>query len=224
MAHIKKRTYTSTVTGKTSTYYRASYVAPDGVNRTKQYRRKADAQIWLDLHGGDVARGEWLDPKAARVGFRQHAEEWKANTVKLRGSTKERDFGYLDRYILPTFGHMALGQIDHTAVQAWVTTLATRGPAPWWDTTDPKKKARVTRPVAPATAVKAYQIMTKIMSRAVAAKKIRWNPCTDIELPKIETDEMRFLNVNEIDAAGRRDPPPLPGHGNGWMLWGSACR
>lgn len=199
MAHIKKRTYERR-NGKVSTYWRATYTAPDGRNRTRQFDRKVDAQAWLDLNGADVLRGEWFDPDKAGERFATWVADWKATMVDLRPSTLERDLGYVDRYIVPTFGHMTLGQIDHMAVQTWITTLTKTGPDPWWDATDPKNAKRRTKPLAPATAVKAAQIMGKIMATAVTARKIKWNPCTDLKLPKMEREEMRFLAVDEVDA------------------------
>jgi hypothetical protein len=61
----------------------------------------------------------------------------------LRPSTRARDLGYLEPYILPHFGDMRLGSIDHMAVREWITQLTTR--------TQPKV-------LAPAAVVKAGQI------------------------------------------------------------------
>jgi hypothetical protein len=62
--------------------------------------------------------------------FADWAEEWRTSIVDLRPSTKTRDLGYLERYVLPRFGKLELGQIDHMAVRAWVAELSGSGRPP----------------------------------------------------------------------------------------------
>ncbi len=197
MAHIQRRTYKSRRTGKKTASWQARYTAPDGHERTKRFERKVDAERWLDTNGADIARGQWIDPKGGRIKFSGWAEQWKATTVGLRPSTRVRDLGYLHRYILPTFGDMALSSIDHMTVSGWVAQLTAAGPEPWWDRSKQPKRKR--RSISPATAVKAHQILGKIMTTAVDAGKISASPCERVPLPRIEREEMRFLTTTEID-------------------------
>jgi integrase len=81
--------------------------------------------------------------------------------------------------ILPTFGAMPMAQIDRLAVREWIAGLSASGRSP-------------------ATVVKAVQIMGKVMKTAVAGAAIRSNPCADIPLPRIEREEMRFLDPGEV--------------------------
>ncbi len=53
---------------------------------------------------------------------------WRAGIVDLRPSTLAHDDGYVDRYILPTFGSRRLADIDHAAVTVWVAEMVTIGP------------------------------------------------------------------------------------------------
>jgi integrase len=52
--------------------------------------------------------------------------------------------------------------------------------------------------LAPATVVKAYNILSKMMSGAVDAGLIVQSPCRNIKLPKVEQDEMRFLTPDGV--------------------------
>jgi hypothetical protein len=90
-------------------------------------------------------------------------ERWRAGVVDLRAPTLVRDDGYIERYLLPEFGPLRIGDIDHARVQTWVAALTARG-------------------LAPATVVKAGQIM----STAVAAGLITISPCANVRLPRIE--------------------------------------
>ena len=73
----------------------------------------------------------------------------------------------------------ARGSIDHTAVATWVADLSASG-------------------LAPATVVKAAQIMGKTMGAAVDAGRIRNDPTARVKLPRIEHHEMRFLTPAEV--------------------------
>jgi integrase len=194
MGYVQKKIYKSRREDSTkeTVAWVGRYTAPDGRERSRRFAKKSDADKWLKANQGDVVRGQWIDPKAGRVPFVEWAEEWRDTRVGLRASTKARDFGYLDRYILPTFGKMDLSAIDPMTVERWLAELTGPGPRPW-------RRGVERRRLSPATAVKAQQILSKILARAVRAKKIAANPCDDLELPRIEREEMRFLTVKEVD-------------------------
>jgi integrase len=107
-----------------------------------------------------------------------------------------RDDGYVERYILPTFGSRRLSDIDHSAVKSWVAEMVTTGPVPWWDVTEEPKRKR--RPLAAATVTTASQILGKIMNAAVDAGRIKSSPCVGVKLPRIEREEMAFLTPAQI--------------------------
>jgi integrase len=169
MAYVKKRN------GR----WQAAYRDPDKQERTKTFDRKVDAERWLDLNGADLARGQWLDPRLGKVAFSDWAERWTATTVANRVSTRARDASYLRTHILPVFGDRAVGSIIHLEVRGWVAELSSRK--------------------APATVQKAFQILSKIMGAAVDAGLIPANPCDRVPLPRVEREEMRFLNPAEVD-------------------------
>jgi integrase len=192
LAHIQKRSRRSARTGKVVTTWQARYTGPDGKERSRRFNRRADAEKWLLVNGGDIVRGSWIDPAAGKVLFKEWADRWRVTRVNLRPSTRERDDGYLDRYILPTFGSMYLSAIDHMSVEEWVAELTGRGPKPW-------SANRKRRPLSPATVVKAQQILSKILAQAVRAGRISANPCDGVRLPRIEREEMRFLTVKQVE-------------------------
>jgi integrase len=142
---------------------------------------KADANAYLAAAETQIRRGAWIDPWAARMRFADWAEEWRASIVDLRPSTKARDLGYLERYVLPRFGELELRQIDHMAIRAWVAELSASG-------------------LAPATTTKAAQLLGKIMKSAVQAGLLLKSPGDGVRLPRIERVEMRFLDASEVRA------------------------
>ena len=149
---------------------------------------KADANAYLAHVETQIRRGSWIDPWGGHVGFAEWAEEWKSTIVDLRPSTKTRDVGYLERYVLPRFGSLELGEIDHMMVRSWVAELSASG-------------------LAPSTTTKAAQLLSKIMRAAVQAGYLPKSPCDGVRLPRIERVEMRFLEPGEVIAlADAMDP------------------
>lgn len=100
--------------------------------------------------------------------------------VGLEATTKARDESYLRTHILPVFGDRPLASIDYSTCQAWVNELTTRK--------------------APATVVKAAQIMGKVMKTAVRARKIAANPMAEVSLPTVEESEDVYLTPAQVEA------------------------
>ena len=65
---------------------------------------KADASAYLSTVETEILRNLWIDPAGAQVLFSDWAEQWSSTVVDLRPSTRARDLGYLERYVLPHFG------------------------------------------------------------------------------------------------------------------------
>ncbi len=94
-------------------------------------------------------------------------------------ATFARDEGYLNRYILPVFGELALGEVSVGLVRSWIANLTASG-------------------LAPATVVKAGQILNKILRAAVEEGMIGTNAASAVRLPRVERHEMRHLSPFEV--------------------------
>lgn len=161
--------------------YDVRYRDPARRLRKKTFGRKVDAERFAKTIGADLVRGDWTDPRGGQLLFADWLAAWQATTTNLRPSTVARDESYLRSHVLPRFGDLRLVDIDHMAVRAWVSDLSAAG-------------------LAPATVVKAAQIMGKVLRAAVDAGKLKASPCERIPLPKIEREEMRFLDPAEVGA------------------------
>lgn len=160
-----------------------------------QTRDTADeAWDWLSDEQTDRRRGEWTDARKGKVTFAEWQAQWR-ETVVLRESTTARDFGYINRYMLDDLGELTLTQIDYMRVTAWVATMRARLARQ----SKADREAGVTpSPLAPATVVKAAQILGKIMRSAVHARMIPFDPTADVVLPSIDEEEMRILDIDAI--------------------------
>jgi integrase-like protein len=74
---------------------------------------------------GKVARGEKIAP--VKVRFQEVAEQWFASKRRLRPWTRKLYRAALDNELLPTFGHLKLGQIDADSVARFIRKLEARG-------------------------------------------------------------------------------------------------
>ena len=63
-----------------------------GREHSKAFGRKTDAQKWLDEVTAAVVTGQYVDPKAGQVTFRDYAERWRAIQVQrpARGRMSRR--------------------------------------------------------------------------------------------------------------------------------------
>jgi len=168
-----------TINRDTSGAWRARYRDPSGKQRSRNFPRRRDAEQFLTSVDHSKAISAYVDPALGRITLGSWVKDWRKGVVDLRPSTLARDDGYIDRYLLPTFERRRLADIDHADVRAWVAELSARG-------------------LAPATVVKAAQIMGKIMAVAVQDGRLAASPCTGLRLPHIERREMRFLTPGEV--------------------------
>jgi hypothetical protein len=95
-----------------------------------------------------------------------------------------RDRAYLNSLVLPRFGTTPLAAITQPDVQAWVAQLTARG-------------------FAPATVVKAYQLLGRTLTAAVNADMIPRSPCRAVRLPKVEVHGQLYTGPPKT-RAGRR--------------------
>lgn len=169
MANIEKR----------GASYRVRYRTPEGRSRNKSFDRRVDAQRFATSVENSKLVGTYVDPSAGRKTFGKWWFECERSTVDLRPSTRARDESYGRQYLLPRFEHTPIGRIDHLAVKTWVAELSARG-------------------LAPATVVKAAQLLGRTLRAAVDAGLIPANTAERVGLPRIERHEMRFLTPAQV--------------------------
>ena len=104
------------------------YRGPDGRMRSapSTFGRKTDAALWLSVMQAELARGDWIAPEMARQDFADYAEQWLRDRV-LKVRTLELYRGILGNHLLPTFGTMAMGEIDEASVRRWRKDAWRRG-------------------------------------------------------------------------------------------------
>lgn len=191
------------LTSKGETRYMVRYRKPDGT-QTKQrgFKRKLDAVNWAAAHVTIAkATGSFVDPQAGRVRLSTLWPAWiAAKKVKVKASyleTLEREWRVR---VEPQWGGREVASITHAEIQAWVADLHA-------DETD--DDGNITKKGASATVVlRAEGILSGLLEQAVRNRLIAANPCRNLEMPRKQRKEHRYLTCDELlhlaDAAGER--------------------
>ena len=145
--------------------YRASYLAPDGKRRAGEttFATVADANAWLATVQADIVNKSWRPPEPSRETVGAYARRWLALGVGRNGdplspTTAELYELLWTRWLEPTFGDVALGDISVEMVRTWLAESRAEHPG----STQPAK---------------AYRLLRAILNVAVDDEKIPANPC-----------------------------------------------
>lgn len=100
--------------------WRVRYREPSGVERSRHFERKGDAERFRATVQADVLRGTCLDPDAGKVTFADFAKLWlSGQTIDV--STRQALEVRLRVHLLPTFGDEELRAIRPSTVQSWLS-------------------------------------------------------------------------------------------------------
>lgn len=108
--------------------YRARYVAPDGSEKSRSFPdgKKRLAEDWLNRIEADMSRGQYTDPKAARMTFQEFGEKWLASQSgdpNTRASMQSQ----LRLHAFPRIGARSLGAFQPSHIREFVTQLEASG-------------------------------------------------------------------------------------------------
>ncbi|WP_062648397.1 tyrosine-type recombinase/integrase [Streptomyces maremycinicus] len=139
--------------------YRARYVAPDGTEKSKSFpdKQKRLADAWLTHTEADMARGQYIDPQAARVTFREYAERWLAALTTDLTSRAAME-GRLRLHALPYLGARPVGSFQPEHIRDWNRQLE-----------DAVASARYRRLI--------FDAVSSVLNAAVDDRLLASNPC-----------------------------------------------
>lgn len=83
--------------------FRPRFRDASGKEHARHFKRKVDAQRWLDEMTAAMVTGQYVDPAAGRVTFREYAERWRATQVH-RPTTAAHVETMLRRHVYPGSG------------------------------------------------------------------------------------------------------------------------
>ncbi len=187
MASIQKRPNGS---------WRARYRDAGEREHARHFERKIDAQRWLDEVTAATMTGQYVDPRAGRMTFREYAESWRAGQVH-REQTADQYESKLRLHAYPHLGDMRLVEILPSTIQAWIKRLGTDDPITG------------RRALAPSTIGLVYKIVGSIFRSAVRDRKIVSSPCLDVKLPRVTKSRVSPLTMEQVEILRDNVPAEL---------------
>ncbi|MET7785104.1 tyrosine-type recombinase/integrase [Streptomyces sp900116325] len=177
----KRRTF-GAVRKLPSGRFQARYPGPDDVMRPapKTFETVRDADDWLAEKQTEIRRGDWQDPDAGAVDFREYALLW-VKERRLSQTTEELYRRILRLHILPAFEDVDLDQITAPRVRSW-------------------RSERLDATGAETTVAKSYRLLKAILETAVEDELIRRNPCRIRAAGKETAAERPVATVDQVDA------------------------
>jgi integrase len=163
--------------------YRGRYRGPDRRKAsTAVYPTIALAQRALDEARGDVARGDYIDPRRSAVTLDWWMQEWMPDRPKVRPYVLEKDWTRYRIHIKPHLGNLPLSEITALRVQTWMGRLADKG-------------------VRPPTIKKAHELLRTALGKrgAMGDGRIRVNPCELVQSPTVERPEWQLVTREQFD-------------------------
>lgn len=132
MASISKRTTTRVFiderTGRpkslTVERYRARYRDETGKEHARHFPKKAHAKRWLDEVTASVVRGDYVDPNAGRITFRQWFAKWSEVQVWKAGTAETAEMTLAS----VTFADVPMNRITQLHVEGWLKSMTLPGP------------------------------------------------------------------------------------------------
>jgi integrase len=159
--------------------WRARWTDPWGRQVSKTHKTKTQADAYYRRMLGDMARGDYIDPRLGRITLERWADEWLQGARNLsRGGhdTYRRD---LDRHILPVLGKVPVGRLSGADIDRYLSTVGLG--------------------LAPSTVHRHYRTLHRMLAVAVRRGIIPRNPAEHIEPPRVPKTERTALTIAQVD-------------------------
>jgi integrase len=171
------------------TRWRVRWVDENGVEHTKVFDRKPDAQIYRDGLTADVQRGEYVDPRKSAESFGGVAEQWFGTKQHRKPKTIAGYRSLLDTIVLPKWEDVPLKRINYEAYSTWLGSLSVDG-------------SQRGKGLSASRITQAHQLVGAVLKYAQRTGKIAKNVAAEIkrgeDLPQQTERERRYLTHAEL--------------------------
>ncbi len=159
--------------------WRGGYRTADGKRRYRTFPHKRAAERWAQSEEQKVVDGSRRDPITGRTTWAAWAEQWWPSR-KLEPGAMRSQVSLRDNHVKPRWGDVALRDIQHMAVQAWVNSL--------------------TPGLSASSAQQSYYMLSASLKAAVRAGLLDTTPCYAVKLPRRPPAPERYLTDDEVAA------------------------
>jgi integrase len=165
--------------------YRPRYRDENGKEDARHFKRKVDAQRWLDEVTAAMVTGDYVNPAAGRITFKAWFKAWSSRQVWERGTTLVAQQAASS---VP-FADVPMRQIRPSHVQHWVKAMSQPAPG---------RKAGL----APSTIRTRYNYVHMAMRAAVVDRIIKSDPSAGVPLPRARKASAS-MTIPAVDEVGR---------------------
>jgi len=152
---------------------------PDHRQTTKRgFKTKREAELYLATVETNKARGEYIDASAARVTIGTLGTDWLANQTHLKPSSLRPLEIAWRLQVEPRWGTIAVGDVRHSDVQNWVTSL--------------------TEGRSATTVLRAFGVLAGILDVAVKDRRVPANVARGARLPRKVPRAHRYLTHQQV--------------------------
>lgn len=180
--------------------YRVRYRTPDRRQTDKRgFRTKRDAELFLASVEVSKARGEYIEPAAARATVGELGREWLSRQTHLKASTYRPIESAWRLHVEPRWGQVSVSDVRTTDVQAWLSDL-TRG-------REANGRHLAVAGKSASTVRRLHGVLAGILDDAVSDRRILSNPARGVKLPRQVPRERVYLThgqAHELAAAAGR--------------------
>ena len=162
--------------------WQVRYPGPDGILRPDRatYPTKTAAEQRLVEIESELLKGDWLDPDAGAVLFKDYAAQWIAERT-LKPRSREEYERNLRLHVYPALGEKPLNGIGAPEIRTWRAKLLAAG-------------------TGSSTVAKTYRILHVIFATALDDDLIRRNPCRIKKAGTETADERPTATLQQVFA------------------------
>jgi len=159
--------------------YRVIFRTPDHRQTTKRgFKTKREAELYLATVETNKARGEYIEASAARVTIGTLGADWLANQTHLKPSSLRPLEIAWRLQVEPRWGMIPVGDVRHSDVQKWVTSLTAGRSA--------------------TTVLRAFGVLAGILDVAVKDRRVPANVARGARLPRKVPRAHRYLTHQQV--------------------------
>ena len=139
---------------------------PGGLQKSKHFDRKLDAERFLVKLHHDLLTGTYIDPRRAQTPFVEYVESWLDRMRPTwRETTAATVENSLRRHVLPVLGKRQIAAIKRADIESWAAALD----------------------LGPSTVATVRQHLGQVLTAAVEDGLIARNPAAGAKMPRNET-------------------------------------
>lgn len=168
--------------------YRIRFSDPWGRRAVITRKTAADTRAAYKKALGDMARGEYVDPRLGRMTVEQWAGEWLTGARNLGPGGRDM-YRQALAHIVPELGRIPLGKLTAGDIDRYLTKKLA----------EPVGKGMKARPRSPASVHRHYRVLHRMLAVAADRGMIARNPCRHVQPPKVPRSEFTVLDVGQVD-------------------------